>query len=404
MRHLNFADNYSPVLFRLLDGDHECISELRCNLADDTPAMPSLQRMHQLIAQSPRAQAKFFLLMDDIADIYLMGIDNSFIGRHHVQQSFHQSQREDNFSSTAVPSLGGYGIAELEPFESQQRGFQHGHRKKYAIPKTREREVIQLFKEEDETALHSLLNALKSALLRCAETVQYEASTLPASQMGQSVLPEKFTKKQQTQSRLDGGVELDGTTRPLLATTQQELPGHHVLEQRAAAAESRSPFALFSQTSLRGCHQSLMPSYRLSQKTCQIHPLDEVGMVCSPPAVAPSAELNSLLLPRWVIDEKRLYATGFEPQSSEDLATYTALISDANQWALSFCRDFRALHQFNHDHDCTSTCIKYVKKGKEAAEDALRKGLVVACRFFYFHILVFTYLCELAEKLVTKRI
>ena len=109
--------------------------------------------------------------MDDIADIHVMGMDHSFIGRHHVQQSFHQSQREDNFSSTAVPSLGGYGIAELEPFESQQRGFQHGHRKKYAIPKTREREVIQLFKEGDETALHSLFNALKSALLRCAETV-----------------------------------------------------------------------------------------------------------------------------------------------------------------------------------------------------------------------------------------
>ena len=127
-------------------------------------------------------------------------------------------------------------------------------------------------------------------------------------------------------------------------------------------------------------------------------------MVCSPPAVAPSAELNSLLLARWVIDEECLYATGLEPQSREDLATYAALISDAKQKAFSFCRDFRALHQFNHDHDCTSTCIKYVKKGKEAAEDALRKGLVVACRFFYFHILVFTYLCELAEKLVTKRI
>ena len=74
------------------------------------------------------------------------------MGRHHVQQSFHQSQREDNFSSTAVPSLGGYGIAELEPFESQARGFQHGHRKKYAIPKTREREVIQLVKEEERNS------------------------------------------------------------------------------------------------------------------------------------------------------------------------------------------------------------------------------------------------------------
>ena len=79
-----------------------------------------------------------------------------------------------------------------------------------------------------------------------------------------------------------------------------------------------------------------------------------------------------------------------------------ATCAKGQQWRSSFCRHFRALHQLKHDHDCTSTCIKYVKKGKEAAEEALRKGLVVACRFFYFHILVFTYLCELAEKLVGK--
>ena len=206
----NFADNYSPVLFQLLEKDGEHIGDIgvKFHLGDDAPALPTLQKMQQLIAQSPRAQAKYFLLMDDIADIYLMGIDRSFIGRHHVQQSFHQATREDNFASTAVPSLGGYGIAELEPFESQARGFQHGHRKKYAIHRSREREVIQLFKQEDEAALHSLLNALKTALLGCAETLQYEASTLPASQMRQSVLPEKFTVKQQRQSRLDGGSEI----------------------------------------------------------------------------------------------------------------------------------------------------------------------------------------------------
>ena len=220
----NFADNYSPVLFQLLEEDGEHIGDIKFNLGDDAPALPTLQRMQQLIAQSPRALAKFFLLMDDIADIYLMGIDHSFIGRHHVQQSFHQATREDNFASTAVPSLGGYGIAELEPFESQARGFQHGHRKKYAIPRSREREVIQLFKQEDEAALHGLLNALKTSLLRCAETLQYEASTLPASQMGQSVLPEKFTKKQQAQSRLDGGSEVT------LATNLFRMGGVPLLE------------------------------------------------------------------------------------------------------------------------------------------------------------------------------
>ena len=183
----NYADAYSPVLLQLLDAQEEIIGDIQFHLADDAPAMPTLQQMHRLIAQSPRAQAKFFLLMDDIADIYLMGMDFSFIGRHHVQQSFHHSSREDTFASTAIPSLGGYGIAELEPFESQERGFQHGHRKKYAIPRTREREVIELFKEKDEAVLRDLLGSVKDALLRCAETLQYEASTLPALQMEQSV-------------------------------------------------------------------------------------------------------------------------------------------------------------------------------------------------------------------------
>ena len=138
----------TPRGFQLLGEHGELMEELQFNLLDDQPALPSLQRMHRLIAQSPRAQSKFFLLMDDIADIYLMGMDQSFYGWHHVQQSFHQSSREDSFASTAIPSLGGYGIAELEPFESQERGFQHGHRKKYSIPRAQERDVIQLFKEK----------------------------------------------------------------------------------------------------------------------------------------------------------------------------------------------------------------------------------------------------------------
>ena len=76
----NFADTYSPLLFQLVrggpDGSVEHIGEdIVCHLTDDAPNMPSLQQMHQLIAQSPRAQAKFFLLMDDIADIYFMGMD-----------------------------------------------------------------------------------------------------------------------------------------------------------------------------------------------------------------------------------------------------------------------------------------------------------------------------------------
>ena len=76
--------------------------------------------------------------------------------------------------------------------------------------------------------LHSLLQMGKQTMVTCAESLQYEASTSPAAQSAQDVLRDKFTRKHQLQSRLDSGVELDGSCRQLLETTPLELPGHHV--------------------------------------------------------------------------------------------------------------------------------------------------------------------------------
>ena len=85
----NVADHYSPVFFQLLDGRSHVLDALPLHLTADVPNLPTLEKMHQLIAQSPCAQAKFFLLLDDIADIYFIGMDHSSIGRHDVRQSFH---------------------------------------------------------------------------------------------------------------------------------------------------------------------------------------------------------------------------------------------------------------------------------------------------------------------------
>ena len=67
--------------------------DIVCHLTGNAPDMSSLQRMHELMAQSPRVQAKFFLLVDGIADIYSMGMDVTLIVRHNVQQSFHHKHR-----------------------------------------------------------------------------------------------------------------------------------------------------------------------------------------------------------------------------------------------------------------------------------------------------------------------
>ena len=104
-----------------------------------------------------------------------------------------------------------------------------------------------MVQKQDPAVLHSLFQKLRQAMASCAESLQYEASTLPAEQMRQEVLPEQFIKKQQMQSRLDGGEEIDGSRRQLLQTTPQELAGHHVLEHRRAHAEQREPCSLYSQ-------------------------------------------------------------------------------------------------------------------------------------------------------------
>jgi hypothetical protein len=85
-----------------------------------------------------------------------------------------------------------------------------------------------------------------------------------------------------------------------------------------------------------------------------------------------------------------------QPASHEDI------VLDANRFALSYVRDFRVLHQFNHDHDCTTTCIKYVaKQCRDTAQEALKKGKVVACRFSFFHILVFNYVATTLDGLTS---
>ena len=97
----------------------------------------------------------------------------------------------------------------------------------------------------EPTVLRILLQEVGQAMISCAESLQYEASTLPAEQMKQGMLPDTFFRKQQMQSRLDGGFEIDDSRRHRLPITQEEPPGHHVLEHCRAHAERRQPLSFF---------------------------------------------------------------------------------------------------------------------------------------------------------------
>ena len=149
-----------------------------------------------------------------------------------------------------------------------------------------------------------------------------------------------------------------------------------------------------------------MPSYRLPQNLGCRKILDEVGMHSTT-----KGEAANPFPTEWIMDDNgecvqtpSICPTAASTSSVAQPASYEEINEDAGRFALSYCRDFRALHQFNHDHDCTHTCIKYLKNQcKEAAENAIRKGKVVLCRFFFFHIKVFSVDDE-AGNPTTKRI
>jgi hypothetical protein len=315
-------------------------------------------------------------------------------------------QVDDDFCSSGEPGLAGFAMAEMEPFEAQARGFTHGHRKVYGVPEVLGPEMFQQFQsfsaeKPDESTISALFQEISKALVACASTLQYEAATLSARQMKQEVPVEKFTPRQQELARLDGGVEIDGTQRDTLQPTPDEPLGHVVTEENNALLESRPTRNTYRDVPLTGGHNSILPLYRQPHLAFQDFPmLDEFG--CNQNLTAGEAVLESLpcSLP-WECDGRGEVKWPMSPEgqplSAEDFNV------DAQRFALSHARDTRALHCHNHDHNCSFTCIKYVKdKAKKLAESHLDQVTNIVCRFFFFVCLVFNVMVDGVEKV--KRI
>ena len=87
----NFADNYSPLMWLLHNGPTATAHlmsapEPRLDIVSPemlrpAPRMPSLERMHQVSAANPRAQAKFFLLKTELHNKFFLGLQKQHIGR-----------------------------------------------------------------------------------------------------------------------------------------------------------------------------------------------------------------------------------------------------------------------------------------------------------------------------------
>ena len=206
--------------------------------------------------------------------------------------------------------------------------------------------------------------------------------------MKQRVPAEKFTPRQQELSRLDGGLEIDGTQREKLEPSPDEPLGHIVAEEHRATLANRPVRNAYREVPLTGCHNSILPLYRQPHLAFQHFPvLDEFG--CHEVSADASTILQSLPTPLpWQLADNGEVENAISPAggtvSAEDFE------QDAQRFALSFARDVRALHGHNHDHNCSFTCVKYVKQAaKKMAEASLNTGMNIVCRFFFFVVLLF---------------
>ena len=445
---VNFSDVYSPILLSMLlqdsDGNpvappvevprpaalqgmctlqNPAVLQNLPHLTDQCPELCTLQEMHRRVAQCPRTQAKYWLLMDDLVDRHLLGIGLYYVGNHRSSRLINYELLEDDCCSSGDYGLAGFAVDEEEPLEAQARGFTHGHRKVYGIPEALGPEVLQQFRalsaaqpEAPEPAttaspLATFLAKATKALIDCATTLQYEASTLTAKQLQQSVPAERFTERQQELSRLDGGQEIDGSARHLLAPTPDEPLGHIVAEEHRAMLAGRPVRNAYREVPLTGCQMSLLPHYRQPQVAFQDFPLlDEFGRHDAPELGSVAQPGEGLLsgLP-WQLGDDGEVTQPITPNGPEN--TMEDLKRDSQRWALCFARDMRALHGHNHDHNCSFTCVKYVKQAAKklasnsaaAAARTAEAFTNIVCRFYFYATIIFNVVEDGVEKVKKVR-
>ena len=392
----NFSDTYAPLVVSIYNGStQETLVQRSINLLEDEPAMPSQLALHRIAASSPRTQAVYFLLMEELVYRFLLGCNMVFIGHWQMCRRGQAPGVEDDLASSGDPNLaGGFTLSSLEPLESQGRGFAHGHRKLYSIPNLSAPVVQRLLHGTDQEATE-FMQEFRHQLIEAASTIQYESATLPARQLGVAVLAEPFSAQQQYSSRLDGNTEIDGTTRDLLLITPAEKPGHLVREELLATLEDRPQRHAFRETPLTACQQSTLPTYRLPQGFGQQSLLNDVGMLAQ--LQHESGSMSSLPSLPWQADAHGQVNQFLLPSGS--VASADDVHRDAIRWETCFGRDVRALHCSNHSHDCTSSCTKYQKQQPRTATNA---NPVAQCRFGFFQDIIF-HMLE-AGQAVNKKI
>ena len=260
------------------------------------------------------------------------------------------------------------------PFESQGRGFEHGHGKGHGLAGA----TMKWLRKAVGSDLRPLAKKFQQAVLAMAETVQYESARESARQMNVLDLPlEPFTVKQQRQTRMDGGEDDDGSFREFVPLGPPVVQPHIEREQNRAAAANRPPLtgtAAYKDLPITGAFQSTFPMYR------QRFSFASLGSPIQPTAGDLPYRNDAKL---FTVDEAGQINGILMPDGTE--ANQDAVDADAVAWATHFARDTFNNHCSNHEHNCIETCVKYVKK-KQEAKLSLRSTKVPSCRFRYYRV------------------
>ena len=193
-----------------------------------------------------------------------------------------------------------------------------------------------------------------------------------------------FSTLQQPQSKCDGLFKEDEQTRrDFVEIVEQEPAAHIAREQRQAAAEHRRPLNPYSQVPRTGNSVTLLPGYQLLQNFDSDYTIIGRGEMHDAD-ICPQQSLIKF----W--DVCRFDDDGsFQHFINADgvVATPADLRKEAAKWELAFAHDTRWLSAHNHDHTCSTTCVKKMKSASlEDKAKAVKANKAPPCRFWFVHV------------------
>ena len=136
----------------------------------------------------------------------------------------------------------------------------------------------------------------------------------------------------------------------------------------------------YKEVPLTGCQLCIAPAYLLPHSFGLHCELGDEGEIVD------SNGLHLAGLP-WVFDSETGELVHFLVDIIGRVAVKEDFDTDARAFEKCWARDVRFLHNLNHDHDCSTTCVKNVKKkSAEEAMKLLRSNRAPPCRFDFIHI------------------